>query len=247
MAHIICKECNSGFTVRNNRATSARFCSIKCFRRNTNYKVIPGTNNNFLTIIKEVDPEVQSSYGKRQLIRKIECGCDCGKVVVTRLTSFRSGYAKSCGCIPKIGRHDLSTTALSRHPLHRVWSNMIQRCTNKNNDSYKHYGGRGVTVCQEWLNSFKEFYEWAINSGWQMGLKLDKDIHGGMLYSPQTCVFLTDSENANLTSRNRVFYINGKRYTLQQLCEANKISRSAVEKKLKKGESIETAVIKRRR
>lgn len=247
MVSIICKECGISFSVKNNRAETAIFCSRRCFRLNTNYKVIKGTKNNYLTLIKEVDGEIQSSYGRRQSIRKVECLCDCGNTITTRLISFRSGYAKSCGCIKKIGRHDRGLTALSRHPLHRVWSNMIQRCTNKNSNSYKHYGAKGVSVCKEWRDSYKSFYDWAIKNGWEQGLQLDKDTRGGLLYSPETCIFLTGKENANMTSRNRVFYIDGQRYTMQQLCNNYNITRTAVDKKLKKGESIETAIIKKRK
>lgn len=91
------------------------------------------------------------------------------------------GY-KSCGCIrTKHGQID--------HPLHTVWVSMRQRCTNPNEPAWKDYGGRGIAVCDEW-NEFKTFFKWALASGWQPGLTVErKDNYKG--YSPSNCCFAT--------------------------------------------------------
>lgn len=246
MVNIICKVCGIEFLVKNNRALTATYCSRRCYSIGKSYLIIAGVKNNYLTTIREVESEPQICNGKVSWARRVECQCDCGRIVVTRLTSFVTGYAKSCGCIPKLGRMDGIGGALSRHPLHRVWSNMIQRCTNKNNENYKHYGGRGITVCEEWRGSFRAFYEWAIQNGWSKGLVLDKDFKGGHEYSPSNCVFLTSSESMNYIRTNRVFYIEGIRYTLQQLSEKHDISRAMIMRNLKNGEDITEAIKKKR-
>lgn len=243
----ICLNCKKEFNVRGiKRAKVAMFCSHTCKGDSRSFKVVEGSRNNMLVIIKEVEPEIQFNYDKKTPLRKVYCKCDCGNFVTTRLTSFRTGYAKSCGCIGKIGRFD-DKVCISRHPLHRVWSNMIQRCTNINNGHYKYYGGSGVTVCEKWLNSYQDFYDWAIKNGWSMGLKLDKDIIGKLLYSPETCVFITGKQNANFTRGNNAFIIDGVRFTMAQLSEKYKISRTSIERNLKKGEPIEIAVTKKRK
>lgn len=229
----ICNHCKKEFYVKGiKRSQKAICCSIKCSSENKSYVVIEGTKNNMLTLLKEVDREIQGS----SKIRKVLCQCDCGEKVITRLTSFRTGYAKSCGCIDKIGRDDSDKSkAISRHPLHRVWSNMVQRCTNKNNRSYKNYGGRGVKVCKEWLESYKVFYEWALSNGWKRGLKLDKDIANKKMYSPKYCVFISNKENSNYQSRSLAINYNNKRLTTKMLIDITGYSYITVAKKIKNG------------
>ena len=57
---------------------------------------------------------------------------------------------------------------LSKHPLKQIWSDMKQRCYNKNGRQYKNYGARGIIVCKEWKNDLKIFHDWAIQNGWKM-------------------------------------------------------------------------------
>lgn len=83
------------------------------------------------------------------------------------------------------------THGLNDHPLYRKWNGFKTRCYNKNNPKYHRYGGRGVIVCNEWVNNFKAFYDWAILNGWEEGLQIDKDIKAhklgkeGLIYSPE--------------------------------------------------------------
>lgn len=93
---------------------------------------------------------------------KWRCICSCGTVTIALSSSLNSGHKRSCGCL----KNELSSARLAgsnykhglrSHHLYRVWSNMQQRCTNPNNNSYKNYGGRGITVCSEWLESFERF------------------------------------------------------------------------------------------
>lgn len=85
------------------------------------------------------------------------------------------------------------------HPLYTKWDHMIGRCYRKSHQSFKNYGGRGITVCDEWRNSPISFIEWAISSGWEYGLELDRK-NNSKTYSPSTCRFLTPTENRR-TSR----------------------------------------------
>ncbi len=89
---------------------------------------------------------------------------------------------------------------VQKHQLYKVWDAMVQRCTNPNASGYKDYGGRGVEVCNEWLQSSSDFIQWGIANGWKPGLQIDKDKISMELgikprYSPTTCCFLTPSEN----------------------------------------------------
>ena len=91
-------------------------------------------------------------------------------------------------------------------PLYRVWYSFVERCTNPFNKNYRLYGGCGVTVCSEWANSYVKFREWALSSGYQRGLWMDRrDNSKG--YSPDNCRWVTPQvsvENRRATKLNRV-------------------------------------------
>ena len=86
---------------------------------------------------------------------------------------------------------------LSKHPLYKVWMDMICRCHVPSHPNYNWYGLKGVTVCEEWRNSAQSFIEWALSNGWKRGLDLDKDtlVKGNKVYSPSTCKFISHREN----------------------------------------------------
>lgn len=88
---------------------------------------------------------------------------------------------------------------LKNHSLYSVWRNMKQRCNNKNNPEYKNYGGRGITICDEWLNDFKVFYDFCMANGWKDGLQIDRTNNDGN-YEPKNVGFVTSSVN-NLNKR----------------------------------------------
>lgn len=168
--------------------------------------------------------------------------CECKKIKNYKLSAIISGNTKSCGClnietITKHGKID--------HPLYSVRSGMIDRCTNPKNRKYDIYGGSGVTVCKEWLDSYESFYNWAINNGWRKGLQLDKDILSEKLglinkiYSPDTCMFVTRKDNARHTSQNRILTHEGNSLTVIEWSEKLNISHLAIRSRLNLGWSTE--------
>lgn len=148
-----------------------------------------GKKFNRLTILSIVD-------GNSQL-RKVIAKCDCGIIKDFYLTHIMNNKSKSCGCLSKEIISKIKTIhGLTGHPLYSVWTDIKTRCYNKNRKQYKNYGGRGVTICNEWKNDFKCFFDWAIKNGWRKGLELDKDILGnGLIYSPSNCCFVTKINN----------------------------------------------------
>ena len=95
------------------------------------------------------------------------CKCDCGKEIITRSTTLRKGQSKSCGCL----RSEFHKNALTTHGncntrIAHIWYSMKQRCFCATNPAYENYGGRGITVCNEWKCSYKAFYDWAIGNGY---------------------------------------------------------------------------------
>lgn len=146
--------------------------------------------------------------------------CDCGNEKIVAGSSLTRGLTRSCGClrnervIASISRHNLSS-----HPLYNIYCSMKTRCYNTSSYAYKHYGARGITMCDEWKNDFLSFYEWSIKNGWEdrvaFGYKnrvwtLDRiDVNKG--YSPDNCRYVSAFMQANNTRRNktdRVSYLD---------------------------------------
>lgn len=106
---------------------------------------------------------------------------------------------------------------LSYDPLFNVLSKMHYRCENENHSEYKDYGGRGITVCEEWaMDNAQAFISWALENGWKKGLEIDR-IDNDKGYSPDNCRFVTRSENCRNKRNNHHVVINGEEMLL---CEA---------------------------
>lgn len=132
------------------------------------------------------------------------CECACGNFKVIEGKSLRAGKTKSCGCILEERKYYLCGTR-----IHNIYKNMKTRCYLKTKGDYKYYGGRGISVCDEWKESFIAFAEWAIASGYEDGLTLDREDNSGN-YSPDNCRWVTRQRQSNNMSSNHVITFNGK-------------------------------------
>lgn len=113
-----------------------------------------------------------------------KCRCDCGKEVIEIGTLLNKGRQNSCGCMKGRYRHGLTHTR-----LYNAYDNMIKRCYDKRIISYPYYGGRGIKVCDEWLDKKSgrdSFFAWAIQNGYSDDLTLDRIDHEGN-YEPDNC------------------------------------------------------------
>lgn len=100
---------------------------------------------------------------------------------------------------------------------------MIRRCRNANRENYTRYGGRGIKVCDEWLNSFEAFRDWALANGYADNLTLDR-IDNNKGYYPENCRWATPKEQSNNKRNNLVYTIKGKTQTLKQHVEDPEIN-----------------------
>lgn len=147
-----------------------------------------------------------------------EFKCDCGNIKLISAHSVLVTGTKSCGCL----KAERNKRKESKTRLHRIWANMKGRCHNKKLKVYKHYGGRGIKVCEEW-NEYKNFKEWALNNGYKDNLTIERiDVNGN--YCPENCKWITLSEQC-LNKRQTLLYLyKGKVVTLVELAKITNLS-----------------------
>ena len=157
-------------------------------------KDLTGQKFNHLTVIERAENDQQ---GKARWL----CRCACGNIKIILGDSLRSGKTTSCGCVHSEISKRMQKQNCVKHnksftPLYKIWRCMKQRCYYSKNISYRYYGERGIKICDEWLNDFEPFYNWAITNGYKEGLSIDRiNVDGN--YEPSNCRWATAKEQAN--------------------------------------------------
>lgn len=151
-----------------------------------------------------------------------DCKCDCGQTTSVTGYFLTSGHTKSCGCLRREKSSEFVTEkftkhGLHEHPLYTKWKLFRQRCNNPKTKDYKNYGGRGITVCEEW-NDFYAFYKWAISHGWKDGLTIDR-IDNNSGYSPENCRFVSAKEQVRNRRKTVYLVYDGVKKPLSVWCE----------------------------
>lgn len=174
---------------------------------------------NKLTVIEECEE-------RKRKEKQYKCVCDCGNITMVTGYSLRSGQTKSCGCLSKINHH--KTHGKTHTRLYRIYNCMKERCYNKNAPQYKDWGGRNIIICDAWLNDFMNFYNWAVDNGYQDDLSIDR-IDNDKGYSPDNCRW-TDRTTQNNNKRSNVYLtFEGKNQSLQEWADELGIPKSRLQ------------------
>ena len=169
------------------------------------------------------------------------CQCDCGNKKIIKTTHLISKNTISCGCY-RTEKHKKSITlfkkkhGLSKDRIYKILNGIKQRCLNKNSKIYKNYGGRGITICDEWKNDFMAFYKWSMENGYKDDLTIDRIDNNGN-YEPSNCRWVTAKEQANNTRHNHFIEFNGEKYTISQWADFLKINRNIIDKRIQAGKT----------
>lgn len=174
------------------------------------------------------------------------CRCDCSTLRSVSGHDLRSGKSNSCGCL----KRELASSRMKLNPnygesqtrLYTVWTNMKSRVRNPNDPAYSDYGGRGIQICEEWMD-FQKFKRWAIESGYNDSLTIDRvDVNGD--YCPENCRWTTRTVQNNNTRRNHTLTVNGRTMTVAEWAKETGVSRLTLHQRIKNGWSDEDVILK---
>lgn len=168
------------------------------------------------------------------------CKCDCGNVTRVRANSLLTGNTTSCGCgrIEAITKHNMTNTK-----LFNVWRTMKERCNNKSYRQYKDYGGRGISLCDEW-EEFKPFMEWSLENGYKEGLSIDRIDNDGN-YCPENCRWTTVRVQSRNRRANRILEYGGEKHCVAEWSEILGVRANTIFWRLSQGWSTEEALMGR--
>lgn len=167
------------------------------------------------------------------------CRCDCGNEKAVLEKTLKNGKTKSCGCL----RTEMLINRLTIHGLrhtriHNIWRGIKQRCYNSKRKSFVFYGGRGITMCDEWNNDFMSFYNWSMSNGYSDNLTIDRiDVNGN--YEPNNCRWATKKEQMNNMRTNRLLTYNGETHTIAEWSDILNVGGKTLYSRLQKGWSVE--------
>ena len=163
-----------------------------------------------------------------------KCRCDCGNTTIVTPQPLKEGRIKSCGCLHQERMNAGNIKHGKRYSrLYKIWVGISQRTNNEKNPSYKHYGGRGICVCDEWLNDFQAFYDWSVTNGYNDNLTLDRIDNDGN-YEPSNCRWATQKEQMNNTRVNRLITLDGETHTVKEWSEITGIPSNVIHARIHK-------------
>lgn len=170
------------------------------------------------------------------------CKCDCGNEKEVSSSYLLKNSTQSCGCLMTKARIENAKKMNGfyhghyNERLYRIYCGMIYRCTKTECKDFKYYGGKGIKVCDEWLNSYECFKEWAFANGYSDELTLDRK-DSIKNYEPSNCRWVSMKEQSNNKGCNVMITHNGETHTLKQWSEILGVNYYTMHKRYKRGKT----------
>lgn len=190
----------------------------------------------------EEDP-VRSSNGHIRW----KCVCDCGNYKTVDSSHLKRGLIRSCGCLliettQQRNRETKRTHGQRNTRLYSIWHSLKQRVLNPNHTAFEHYGGRGISICEEWMQ-FEPFFQWSMENGYREDLTIERIDNDGD-YSPGNCKWATSKEQANNRSNNTLITYDGKTMTISEWADYLEIPYDRLLKRITSGMPLDRALSK---
>lgn len=207
----------------------------------------------FITLPKKAKNITGQVFGRLTVIGPIEnrngrimwlCRCECGETATPEGKALRVGHTKSCGCLQRDKVSAKGTThGLHKHPLYGIWAHIVQRCTCSTNDSFHNYGGRGISICDEWRYDFKAFHDYVsqLPDYGTKGYQLDRIDNDGN-YEPGNVRWADRYTQLNNTRRNTFVTFRGEIRTVGQWARTMGLPLKVVWDRLRNNWDIERAL-----
>lgn len=246
-------SCGNMSTVKGYHLRCGATLSCGCLHHNMPYTDLTGMRRGHFIVLKEVDRPQGKQWRHFWL-----CRCDCGteRIYETSQLNRIGRINGSCGCehkkiMSEMMRKKKTTHGCTKTRLYAVWSSMKNRCLLKSCKEYPLYGGRGITICDEWASDFQAFQKWALQNGYDKDAKRGKctldriDVNGN--YCPENCRWV-DQKTQSLNRRDTIYLeCNGKKKTIPEWSEISGIPQKTIRDRLKYGWPIEDVIFKKRR
>lgn len=211
-----------------------------------------GCWKNELTSERRLEDLTGQRFGRLTVIERAEttnvstrwkCICDCGNECTVIAQNLKRGHTISCGCYREEVRPLQQFKHGYRHTkIYGVYCGMKDRCYNPNNPRYKDWGGRGITICDEWLKNPQAFCEWAYSNGYKEDAAygectIDRiDTNGN--YEPSNCRWITNEEQQRNKRNSIKMEYNGETHTMREWAEILNIPYNKITMAHRKGKSI---------
>lgn len=168
------------------------------------------------------------------------CRCSCGKEISVRAIGLKNRTTVSCGCAK---RRRLKKHGLSGSRIDIIYRGMKQRCYDRSASNYGNYGGRGIKICDEWLNNKCKFFTWAYQNGYADDLSIDRiDVNGN--YEPSNCRWVNSKVQSNNRRNSRLLTFRGKSLTMQEWSNITGVPYQTLYSRLRAGWSVKDILLK---
>lgn len=205
-----------------------------------NFQDLTGRQFGRLTVLYRTEDKIYES-GRKFVQWMCECSCENRNQVKITGDSLRSGHANSCGCLIKEKSRETmikmnTTLNKSRTRIYKIFNAMKTRCYNSNHVRYNEYGGRGIVICEEWLDDFMAFYSWSLENGYNDMLSIDR-INNDKGYYPNNCQWATSKEQQHNLRNNLYITINDETKSLYEWADEYNLNPRLIDKRYRKGKT----------